>query len=90
MEIIRHTAPKNLAALALDFDDPRLAEMLFRYRARNYPETLDHSEQMRWREYCKERLNDPDYMVRLENLVNETANDEAKQKAAYRTLPILR
>ncbi|WP_028772985.1 exodeoxyribonuclease I [Shewanella waksmanii] len=80
MEIIRHTAPKNLAALALDFDDPRLAEMLFRYRARNYPETLDHSEQMRWREYCKERLNDPDYMVRLENLVNETANDEAKQK----------
>lgn len=80
MEIIRHTQPHNLAALELNFDDPRLKEMLFRYRARNYPETLDDSEQYRWREFCQQRLNDPDYMIKLETLLNDTAGDEEKQK----------
>ncbi|SQH76976.1 exonuclease I [Shewanella benthica] len=80
MEIIRHTLPQNLAALELNFDDQRLKEMLFRYRARNYPATLDESESMKWRDFCQSRLNDPEYMIRLENLVNDTANDEQKQK----------
>jgi exodeoxyribonuclease-1 len=30
--------------------------MLFRYRARNYPETLSADEQLRWNEFCKNRL----------------------------------
>jgi exodeoxyribonuclease-1 len=30
--------------------------MLFRYRARNYPETLSSDEQLRWNELCKNRL----------------------------------
>ncbi|WP_299789153.1 exodeoxyribonuclease I [uncultured Shewanella sp.] len=80
MEIIRHTAPKNLAALDLEFDDARLKEMLFRYRGRNYPETFDEAESLKWREFCQNRLNDPDYMLKLENLVNETAQNEDKQK----------
>ncbi|TVP15984.1 exodeoxyribonuclease I [Shewanella sp. KCT] len=80
MEIIRHTAPQHLAALELDFDDERLPEMLFRYRARNYPETLDDTEQQRWRTFCQSRLNDPDYMIKLETLVNDTEADEEKQK----------
>ena len=30
--------------------------MLFRYRARNYPETLNADEQLRWNQFCKNRL----------------------------------
>ncbi|MCL1140420.1 exodeoxyribonuclease I [Shewanella pneumatophori] len=80
IEIIRNTQPSNLAALDLEFDDERLAEMLYRYRARNYPETLDDAEQYRWREFCQTRLNDPDYIIRLENLIEETEQDDNKQK----------
>ncbi|MGS0675244.1 exodeoxyribonuclease I [Shewanella sp. 30m-9] len=80
IEIIRNTQASNLAAIELDFDDERLGEMLFRYRARNYPETLSDSEQYRWREFCQTRLNDPDYIIRLENLLEETEQDESKQK----------
>ncbi|MBT1445620.1 exodeoxyribonuclease I [Shewanella sp. JM162201] len=80
MEIIRATAPENLAALELQFDDPRLPEMLFRYRARNYPLTLSHDESLRWRNFCQGRLADQDYVIRLENLIEQTATDEKKQK----------
>lgn len=80
MEMIRNTKPVNLAALELSFDDERLPEMFFRYRARNYPETLDESELIRWREFCQPRLNDPDYMIKLENIIEATEQDESKQK----------
>lgn len=80
MEIIRNTAPQNLAALELQFDDARLPEMLFRYRARNYPALLDYQESLRWKEFCKQRLSDPDYVLRLENLLEETAANESKQQ----------
>ena len=45
--------------LALDrtgFDDQRLPEMVFRYRARNYPHTLSEQEQARWAEFKAARL----------------------------------
>ncbi|GGY88041.1 exodeoxyribonuclease I [Shewanella fodinae] len=80
MEIIRNTAPQNLSALDLQFDDARLPEMLFRYRARNYPALLNYQESLRWREFCKQRLSDPDYVLRLENLMEETAANESKQQ----------
>ncbi|MFA7518230.1 MAG: exodeoxyribonuclease I, partial [Shewanella sp.] len=72
--------PQNLAALDLQFDDPRIPEMLFRYRARNYPELLDDTESQRWREFCQSRLADQDYVLKLENLLQETQADETKQK----------
>ncbi len=80
MEIIRHTLPQNLAALELQFDDSRLPEMLFRYRARNYPELLDEQESYRWRAFCQQRLADQDYLLKLENLLQDTEEDEHKQK----------
>lgn len=80
MEIIRHTLPQNLAALELQFDDARIPEMLFRYRARNYPELLDYQESQRWREFCQGRLADQDYLLKLENLLQDTEADEIKQK----------
>ena len=48
MDIIRETDPNNLAALDIEFDDKRIKPLLFRYRARNFPGTLDEQEQRRW------------------------------------------
>lgn len=56
METVRSTAPQGLADLALAFDDQRLPEMLFRYRARNWPETLSDEERGRWDEYRRARI----------------------------------
>ncbi|WP_111497678.1 MULTISPECIES: exodeoxyribonuclease I [Marinobacter] len=41
------------------FDDPRLPEMVFRYRARNFPHTLDPEEQERWEQFRQQRLMQP-------------------------------
>lgn len=56
MEVVRETAADNLAQLNLPFQDSRLEEMLFRYRARNYPESLSAEEQARWESFRRERL----------------------------------
>lgn len=45
-----------LGELDLNFADARLPEMLFRYRARNFPHTLDGEEQERWESFRQERL----------------------------------
>ena len=38
------------------FDDARLHELGWRWRARNRPESLTPDEQRRWREHCQARL----------------------------------
>jgi exodeoxyribonuclease-1 len=53
---VRATPPAALGARTFGFRDPRLSELLFRYRARNWPETLDAAEQRRWDEYRRRRL----------------------------------
>jgi len=59
IEKVRTTHPSKLTELHVNFDDPRLEEMLFRYRARNYPETLNADEQERWNDYRREKLSNP-------------------------------
>lgn len=59
MDTIRKTAADKLAALQLSFDDKRLPEMLFRYRARNYPETLSSDELEQWNAYRQQKFTDP-------------------------------
>jgi exodeoxyribonuclease I len=56
MAKIRASSPEQLAKSKFSFTDSRLPEMLFRYRARNYPETLNADEQSRWNEFCQNRL----------------------------------
>ena len=56
MNKIRLSAPDKLARQTFKFMDKRLAEMLFRYRARNYPETLTQEEQVHWVAFCNTRL----------------------------------
>jgi exodeoxyribonuclease-1 len=59
MQTIRSTPAVDLARLDLPFRDRRLHEMLFRYRARNFPETLNRNEQADWEMYRQKRLHDP-------------------------------
>ncbi len=40
------------------FDDARLDELLFRYRARNFEDTLDAAERERWQQHCRARLHE--------------------------------
>ncbi len=64
-----HTmAPEELVGFEPPFDDSRLPEMLFRMRARNYPETLTTEEQQRWQAFRKERLNLEVYLAELDEL----------------------
>ena len=54
------SSPADLQGFPLVFDDPRLPEMLFRYRARNWPDSLSTDERVRWEEYRQARLLEPD------------------------------
>lgn len=56
---VRQASPEELAVQSWPFDDSRLPELLFRYRARNFPQSLTPPEQQRWFEFCRQRLNDP-------------------------------
>ncbi|HKS12849.1 MAG TPA: exodeoxyribonuclease I [Pseudomonas sp.] len=58
-EQVRTLDPAQLGRGQWMFDDQRLPELLFRYRARNFPETLDIQEQQRWQAFCQQRLSDP-------------------------------
>ncbi len=57
-EQVRRTEPEGLGDLHLNFEAPKLQELLFRYRARNWPETLSKVEQGRWDEFRLQRLQD--------------------------------
>ena len=56
MATIRAMSAEQLAKAHFTFKDSRLSEMLFRYRARNFPDSLGKEEQVRWREFCVQRL----------------------------------
>ncbi len=58
MNRVRSASGKQLAAQTFVFEDTRLPELLFRYRARNFPETLSADEQADWKEFCTLRLTD--------------------------------
>lgn len=60
-EQVRRADPQHLAEATWPFDDERLPELLFRYRARNFAATLSEAEQARWRVFCQQRLNCPEY-----------------------------
>ncbi|MEE4278796.1 MAG: exodeoxyribonuclease I [Halieaceae bacterium] len=49
-------SPEELARATPVFEDRRLDEMLFRYRARNFPETLNSEERERWEAFRYARL----------------------------------
>jgi exodeoxyribonuclease-1 len=84
MNKIHATDPYKLGAQSWTFADKRLPEMLFRYRARNYPETLSADEQAQWLKHCHARLVDgesghftfTDFYADIAQLQDEMAADE--------------
>ncbi|MEB0046391.1 MULTISPECIES: exodeoxyribonuclease I [unclassified Pseudomonas] len=60
-EQVRSADPVQLAQEQWPFDDERLSPLLFRYRARNFPDTLNFEEQERWRVFCQQRLSAPEW-----------------------------
>lgn len=58
-EQVRTLEPAQLGHGHWMFDDPRMSELLFRYRARNFADTLNAEERQRWFSFCQQRLSDP-------------------------------
>ena len=60
MEEIHRLDPIKLALKSFTFEDERLNTLLFRFRARNYPNTLLESEKTHWDEFRRLRLSKPE------------------------------
>ena len=81
LQRLRELRGDQLAGKHPAFQDGRLDELLFRYRARNFPQTLDHAEQSRWLEHCAGRLHEgaggamtlASYFERIDALAEEAA-----------------
>ncbi|HEX4500152.1 MAG TPA: exodeoxyribonuclease I [Scandinavium sp.] len=70
MKILLETEPRNLPALDLTFADKRIEKLLFNYRARNFPGTLDENEQQRWLEHRREVFT-PEFLQAYANELQE-------------------
>jgi exodeoxyribonuclease-1 len=88
MEEIKRTPAEKLGESRWEFTDERLATMLFRYRGRNFPQTLDNEEMLKWQRFRQYRLTDPDspgsikmqsFMQEVEVLLAETHENPKKQ-----------
>ena len=98
MNQIIKALPTDLATLSPAFEDSRLPEMFFRYKARNYPDQLSFDEQEEWQEYRRSKLNDEqsskglgfaefDYLIneiRQRNNLSERDNGILSEIEAYR------
>lgn len=60
MDRLRAASTEQLAGESFVFEDSRVAEMLFRYRARNFPDSLSPEEQAQWEEHRFQYLTDPE------------------------------
>ena len=87
LENIRKTKNKNTVEFEIPFDDKRIPELLFRYRARNYPETLTQQQLNDWEYFRMERLHGREGEVPftvdsfhsiIQELKQEESDDESK------------
>jgi exodeoxyribonuclease-1 len=82
MKILLETEPRNLPALDITFADARIEKLLFNYRARNFPGTLDEEEQQRWLAHRREIFT-PEFLQRyaeeLQALFQQYDGDSEKQ-----------
>ena len=53
---LRELSPAELALSRVGFDDDRLAELVFRYRARHFPQTLSPEDSQKWEAHRASRL----------------------------------
>ena len=83
---------EKLARAAPQFQDQRLDEILFRYRARNFPESLSESETQRWEQLRTSRFYEgsagaltlDDFFAEIDRLGEEaSAHDQEILAALY-------
>ena len=88
---VREASPAELRDRRFAFSDSRLPELLFRYRARNWPEILSDEERSQWHEHCRtqwetsEHLNLDTFQSALESEMH-TENLSEKQANALTDL----
>lgn len=80
IETVRNASERELADFHPEFVDERLAPLLLRFKARNYPSTLSEDEAQQWEAWRAEYINTqlPQFMKSLQRLAT-TESDEAKQ-----------
>lgn len=73
---IRNTSPFLLKNINSNFHDVRLKTLFFRYRARNFLDTLDKNEKKLWLKYCLESLKPTvleEYIHKIKNLLKQNS-----------------
>lgn len=86
MAVVRAADPAELGELIDDFHDPRLREMLPRYKARNFPGALTDEERAAWEAYRYHVLIDGGADSRLAKFMHrlgELAESEATADKRY-------
>ena len=91
MKKILLVPPAQLGSHIWSFQDSRLPLMLFRYRARNHPDTLSMEEARLWERDRRLRLvetNDPDYftLANFRLIMNELREQKKDESGAQSIL----
>ncbi|MBK5930975.1 exodeoxyribonuclease I [Halochromatium salexigens] len=91
MEQLNALSPSALAEARPPFEDARLPTLLFRMRARSWPETLSEDEREAWDAWRFERLTDPDAgaALTIDAYEDRLARLRAEHGADPRALAIL-
>ncbi len=91
---VHETEAEQLGLLQHETQNPKLKTQLFRYRARNFPHTLNDTEVQAWQAHRRERLTDPHspgsltlepYLFEIEQLAN-LHRDNPERTAILRAL----
>ena len=88
MDRLREASPEQLASESFVFEDSRVPEMLFRYRARNFPDSLSAEERAQWEEQRFQYLTEPEagasitldqFQARIDALLQESGDEKRQQ-----------
>jgi exodeoxyribonuclease I len=90
MNQLRCSDWQTLASQVFNFEDPRLDEMLFRYRARNAPDSLNPQEKQRWQAFKQANFYDAESGSTLlyPDLVEKLKQLRSKQLCSEQSKPL--
>ena len=80
MDKVVNSTVNELSETDFKFDDPRLERLLFNYKARNFPESLNIEDQTKWSHHRSSYLleNEQAYIEKLDALALENQNSPEK------------
>ena len=78
IEAVRNADARMLADFHPEFSDDRLSDLLLRYKARNFPQSLSEDEVGHWEAWRAERLNAqlPTFLASLRRIAQEANDDQ--------------